>query len=142
MKLLPEIPNVLVLDCWAVLAYLNKEPGWKMIKTIFEDAQRHATTVLLHKINLGEIYYILIRRFSQGNADKIITWFLLCPIILVDLRDDILFEAAKMKAHYPMSYADCFVAATAIANNGSILTGDPEFKKIDTLVKITWVPIQ
>lgn len=142
MKLLPEIPNVLVLDCWAVLAYLNKEPGCKMIKTIFEDAQRHAATVLLHKINLGEIYYILIRRFSQGNADKIITWFLLCPIILVDLRDDILFEAAKMKAHYPMSYADCFVAATAIANNGSILTGDPEFKKIDTLVKITWVPIQ
>lgn len=48
-------------------------------------------------------------------------------------------KAAKIKAGHPSSFADCFAAATAKKNNSVIMTGDPEFKKIEDLVAIEWL---
>jgi len=38
-----------------------------------------------------------------------------------------------------MSYADCFAVATALRFNAAILTGDPEFKKIEKTVSVEWL---
>ena len=35
-------------------------------------------------------------------------------------------EAARIKADHPLAYADAFAAATALASNGELWTGDPE----------------
>jgi len=43
------------------------------------------------------------------------------------------------KAEHPLSFADCFAVDTARKNNAVIMTGDPEFKKIDQLVEIEWL---
>ncbi len=53
--------------------------------------------------------------------------------------DDVL-SAARIKAEYSLSYADCFAAATARKFNAVILTGDPEFKNIEHFVEIEWIP--
>ena len=34
---------------------------------------------------------------------------------------------------------DCFAVASARKNNAVIMTGDPEFKKIEQLVEIEWL---
>ena len=36
-----------------------------------------------------------------------------------------------------MSYADCFAAALAKVKNSELVTGDPEFKKVE--IKIHWL---
>lgn len=131
-----------VLDSWAILAYLNGEPGSKAVLKRLEDAGQGNTKILLHKINLGEVYYMALRRTGRSNTDRAINWLLQCPITLVELEDEILFEAARLKAYHPISYADCFVAATAITKGGSILTGDPEFRKVEDKVSIEWVSVQ
>ena len=51
-----------------------------------------------------------------------------------DFQDVI--DAARIKAEYPLSFADCFAVATARRESAIILTGDPEFKKIEHLAKI------
>jgi ribonuclease VapC len=38
-----------------------------------------------------------------------------------------------------LAYADCFAAATALQYEATILTGDPEFKKIEVLVQVEWL---
>jgi len=48
-------------------------------------------------------------------------------------------EAARLKATYPLSFADCFAAATAIRERAALVTGDPEFKKLGKAVTIDWV---
>jgi len=48
-------------------------------------------------------------------------------------------KAAKIKAEYPLSFTDCFAVATAKKNNSVIMTGDPEFRKIEDLVAIEWL---
>lgn len=35
-------------------------------------------------------------------------------------------EAARIKAEHPLAYADAFAAATAIAHDAVLWTGDPE----------------
>jgi len=48
-------------------------------------------------------------------------------------------EAAKIKSRYAVSFADCFAAATAIREKAEIVTGDPEFKKLEEQVDIVWI---
>jgi ribonuclease VapC len=50
-----------------------------------------------------------------------------------------IFQAAEYKAQYSISYADCFVLASALEHKAAIVTGDPEFKKVGHLVEIIWV---
>ena len=42
----------------------------------------------------------------------------------------------NIKANYSIAYADCFAASLALAKNAIIVTGDPEFKKIEEAVNI------
>ncbi len=55
------------------------------------------------------------------------------------LLTELIWEAAEIKARHPISYADCFAAATAVRFQASILTGDPEFKKLGDLVQVEWL---
>jgi ribonuclease VapC len=40
------------------------------------------------------------------------------------------------KAEYTISFADCFAAATALKYHATILTGDPEFRKLGRMVSV------
>ena len=48
-------------------------------------------------------------------------------------------EAAHIKASHPLSYADAFVVAVAINQKAIVLTGDPEFESVETLVNVEWL---
>ena len=54
------------------------------------------------------------------------------PLTYIDIIDENLLQtAATLKANYPISYADAFAVAMAILHKASLLTGDPEFKKLE-----------
>lgn len=48
-------------------------------------------------------------------------------------------KSSRLKAKYPVAYADCFAAALATEKDARIVTGDPEFKKMEGEVKIEWL---
>jgi len=55
------------------------------------------------------------------------------------IPNDLIFQAAEYKAQYSISYADCFVLVSAIEYKAIVVTGDPEFKKVEQLVEIFWI---
>ena len=55
------------------------------------------------------------------------------------MSNNLIFQAAEYKAQYSISYADCFILASAIEHKAIIVTGDPEFKKVEHLVDIIWI---
>ncbi|MFQ5629339.1 MAG: PIN domain-containing protein, partial [bacterium] len=63
----------------------------------------------------------------------------LLPIAVIHPSDELIWKAAEIKADHPMSLADCFTTATAMENNATIITGDPEFKHVEHLVEIEWI---
>ena len=93
----------------------------------------------MSEINLGEIYYLTIRRIGLSSAKIYLEQVCQLPIKVVSPSSEIIMLAAETKAEHAISYADCFAVATAISLSASIVTGDPEFKKVEHLVSISWL---
>jgi len=47
-----------------------------------------------------------------------------------------LMQAARLKMHHALSYADAFAVATAQAYAGTLLTGDPELLQLTGIVAL------
>ena len=73
------------------------------------------------------------------EAKKFLDAFLLLPITIIHPTDEIIWNVAEMKAEHSISLADCFAAVTAIEKGAVILSGDPDFKKIEHVVRIEWM---
>jgi predicted nucleic acid-binding protein len=110
-----------VLDSWAVLRYLeNVEPAASLVADLLESERP-----LMSWINVGEVYYIVRR--ASGEDDAMETVRDLRDVIDVRLPDErLVLDAARLKAGYPMAYADAFGAALAISEAATLWTGDPE----------------
>ncbi len=129
-----------LLDSFALLAYLNKEKGFQKVQEMLFDAQISGETVLMNEINVGEVYYILFRKRGQEQADYFLETILAAlPITTISNTFDDVIDAAKIKAEYPVSFADCFVAALSRKKDAAIMTDDPEFKQLEHLVTIEWI---
>ena len=48
-------------------------------------------------------------------------------------------EAGRFKAKNRMSFADCFAAALAKNRKASLVTGDREFKQVESEININWL---
>ena len=62
-----------------------------------------------------------------------------CGIEFVDADWPLAHDAGSFKSKYKMSYADCFAAALAKQKRAMLLTGDPEFKQVESQVTIDWL---
>lgn len=110
-----------VLDSWAVLRYLEgAEPAAGEV-----DALLANTTPLMSWINLGEVFYVLRRLHGEDAAKTTVRD--LRRVLDARLPDEeIVLTAARLKADWPMAYADAFAAALAMACDREVWTGDPE----------------
>ena len=93
----------------------------------------------MSEINLGEVYYLTIRRTGLEPAKENLERLLNLPIKIISPSSELIMKAAEIKAEYAISYADCFAVATAEQLSASIITGDPEFKKVEHLVSVDWL---
>lgn len=129
-----------LLDSFALLAYLNKDNGFKMVREALALAQAAGDLLLMNEINVGEAYYILQRRRGLDKAEYFLdTTLPALPITTVANTFDDVIAAARIKAEYPMAFADCFAVATARSQSAVIMTGDREFKKVEHFVDIEWL---
>jgi ribonuclease VapC len=62
--------KIVVLDTWAVLAYLNGEPAAKEVRQVLRQARKKLVGGLLSLINLGECWYTTERRKGPDAASK------------------------------------------------------------------------
>jgi len=114
--------------------------GFQKVLEAMADAQRSADTVFMNDVNIGEVYYILHRKRGSDKAQYFLESIIpSLPLSLVSNSLDDVIEAAKIKAEYPLSFADCFAVATAKKKGLAVLTGDPEFKRIEHLVTVEWL---
>jgi len=72
-------------------------------------------------------------------AEKVLTQFNKYSIQLVGIDQELTYEAAKLKGQYKVAYADCFAAALSLRLRAPVVTGDPEFKKLEDKISIQWI---
>ncbi len=131
---------VKLLDSFALLAYLNGEPGCGKVRDALAAARDGLCDLCMNEMNIGESYYILARKRGAEKADYLLDTILPgLPIRSVSNDFTSVIAAARIKAQYPLSFADCFAVETALSEGAAILTGDPEFKSVGHLVTVEWL---
>ena len=130
---------VKVLDSWALLCYLEQEPGYEKIIELFEKGVESSKPLLMCIVNWGEVYYQVARRFGDQKALEIEQLIQTLPITLVEANKELTREAARIKATKKMAYADCFAVALARLKKAELYTGDPEFRAVEKEVKVVWL---
>ncbi len=128
-----------VLDSWALLCYLEQEPGFQKMIDLFEKAVESSKPLLMCIVNWGEVYYQVARRFGEQKAQEIEQLIQTLPIMLVEANKELTREAARIKAIKRMAYADCFAVALARLKKAELYTGDPEFKAVEKELKVVWL---
>jgi len=129
----------IVLDSYALIAYFENEKGANKVEKFLRQAESNKVSLLLSIVNWSEIYHALYRSKGEKEAEKSILIMDQLPISIINVDKRIAYHAARLKARYTIALGDCFVAALAIINQAQVLTGDPEFKKLEKEVTINWL---
>ena len=128
-----------VLDSWAILCYLEEEPGYEKVIGLLGKAAESSQPLFLCVVNWGEVYYQVARRYGEARAEETERLIQSFPIKTVDADQELTREAARLKTNKRLAYADCFATALARLKKAELYTGDPEFKAVEKEVKIVWL---
>jgi predicted nucleic acid-binding protein len=128
-----------VLDSFALLAYFQAEPAALKVKEILKQARNEDAVVFLSLINLGEIIYTVERKLGRDVAQGILHDVFSLPIQVTEVTMDRVMSAARVKASFPVSYADAFAVALAQETAATVVTSNPEFKRVESLVNVLWL---
>jgi predicted nucleic acid-binding protein len=132
--------RVVVLDTWALLAYLDGEPAAQHVRHALRTARRKQAVVLLSLIAYGECLYVIEREQGFHSAQRAVGIIDQLALHVMPADRPLVFEAAHVKARYPISYADAFSVALAKRNDGRVITGDPKFTAVESEVGVHWLP--
>lgn len=115
---------MVVLDSWALLAYLKDEPSAGRI-----EEEWLSQGAAISSVNLGEALYMRIRQRGEKAAIADVERIRRRSKI-VDPDWALATSAAQVKAGGGLSYADAYCVATALRLKAPLWTGDPEIVEL------------
>ena len=136
---MPRRPKAIVLDSWAVIAYLEGEAAAEKVADHIADAHENDIPLFMSVVNAGEVWYIIARATSVADADRSVSELKQLAIEFVDADWTLARDAGGFKSKHKMSFADCFAAALARQKKAHLLTGDQEFKQVQGDISIAWL---
>jgi len=128
-----------IFDSHALLKLFQKEKGYEKVVQLLEEIQKTGAVKYLNAINLGEIIYTTKKDFGDQKKLEVLASIERLNFRILPILNELIFQAAEYKAEYSISYADCFALASAVEHKAVIVTGDPEFKKVEHLAEIHWI---
>jgi ribonuclease VapC len=128
-----------LLDTFPLVRFFRDEPGAAHVERLLEASRDGRSRLIMSEINAGELYYTVARKAGAARADRALAALELFRVELIPTTWSLVLEAARLKAEFSLSYADCFALAVAKSQQASVVTGDPEFKHVGHLVPIEWM---
>jgi ribonuclease VapC len=130
-----------VLDSWALMAFYNGESAADAVEEILFQGSEGRHHLYMSVINWAEIYTAYARGESveaaEAKAREIATLSIEIAGVGADLK--LARQAAIYKARGGISYGDAYAAALAKEKKAELVTGDPEFKRLEKEIKIHWL---
>ena len=119
------MPAKYILDSCAMLAFIYRENGDEVVKSILMQAQGGSVEVYMNKLNLFESYYDIMRSKSLQQAEDYYSMVKASPIKIIDsISDPVFRKAGLLKTQYRISLADSILLGEAFAMDASLLTSD------------------
>ena len=121
-----------VLDTSAIMSVLFDEAGASKVLELLGEASLGDCRISLPFIALMEIEYWLLRRLSN-EAERSLLLVQSWPVKVEESSPEWRHQAARLKAGFPLSIADAWIAALAIIQDAELVHKDPQFERIDDL---------
>lgn len=129
-----------VLDSFALLALFRDEVAADAVEAVIRSQQRGEAHLAIATVNLGEVAYRTEREFGFERVQDVLGKIIEFQIDVVDVDRSLALVAARHKAIFKMSFADCIATALAQRLDASLVTGDPDFQQVEHLVSVEWLP--
>ncbi len=117
----------IVFDSYALISFFRKEPAYEIVRDLLVKIANNESEAFMCSVNVGEIYYMLVRKGNIKIAEAAIASLKQFPLHFIDPDFRMCLEAAALKAKFRFSYADAFAAALTISKKATLITGDKEF---------------
>lgn len=128
-----------VLDSFALLAFLRGEAGDQKVAALLERAGIRDEPLHMTEVNYAEVKYIVLRKDGRERWEEIASELPALPIEFHPATRALSDLAADFKARHKLSLADAFAAALAKERKAELITGDRDFKALEKEIKIAWL---
>ena len=135
------MPDSKVVDAWALLAWLLDQPASSAVESCLQEADAGKLNLLMSWMNVGEVYYIIAKRYGRERAKQFLDRLPSLPIRLVLPDENGILAAAEVKASHPVSYGDAFAISLAQFEKASVITGDEEIRRCE-VVPVDWLGVK
>ncbi len=128
-----------VLDSFAILSLLEGEAGADGVAGLLTSPGKE---IYMSSMNVGEVYYVMMRRRGKDAANLVEAAIYDHPRLQVVEADRArIRDAAEIKSLGKLSLADSFAAALALKLDATLVTGDPEFARLEAEgLSLFWLP--
>jgi ribonuclease VapC len=127
-----------VLDAHPIVGSYRGEPFRPTVQGLIEQARQGSIELRLTSVNAGEIVYAVERSLGRAAGEDVLREIQIwTEIVIADL--ELSLRAGWLKLRGGISYADCFAAALAHRDGLALITGDPEFVRVEDIVRIAWL---
>ena len=128
-----------VLDSWPVVEWIKgRQPATDAVAQLLAESEAGTARLFMSALNVGEVYYCLRKQHSEKLAESWRELSRTLPATIEVPTADEIWDAALLKARYPIAYADAFAAALALKYRCPLVTGDPELRSIAGL-ELDWI---
>ena len=129
-----------VLDSTAFLALFEDEPGAETVQKLLESAKKGEIVIFTSFVSFTEVFYITLREKNEEEAKKRIKLMNLLAMMRVESSQELGLIAGRLKSTYRLSFADTWIAATAIFYDAILVHKDPEFEQLKGKLEMLKLP--
>ncbi len=125
-----------VVDAHAMLAFLQKEPGYGRIESLLKAAVAGEAKVHISSVNLAEVQYVVLRRGKDSS--RILAALEALPLKIAS-ADAYMPQVVEIKARYDVPLGNCFAAALAQDLQRPLITSDRAYRKLGPMLSVEWL---
>jgi predicted nucleic acid-binding protein len=129
-----------VLDSSAFFALFEDEKGADIVQELLGKAREGTITIFVSFASYVELFYVTYRKEGKQKAQRQLDLMSKLKINRVDSSRELGLVAGMLKAVHRVSFADAWIAATAIMLDATLVHKDPEFEALEGKLEILRLP--
>jgi predicted nucleic acid-binding protein len=137
------INEKVILDTSAVVTYFEDEDGKDIVEELLSSSASGSSRLLLPFSAAIEFYYINFNNIGEEIANQRFALLMSLPLeVIKNIDEPYMIEAGRLKASYPISFADSLIAAYAFREDAPLVHKDPEYMELKEEIKLITLPFK
>lgn len=129
-----------LLDTSALLTLSGDEPGAEIVDLLLVQGRRSEVRVYLSFMSAMEAGYKAYQARGEDGLANLLAYLQQLPVTRVDVNNELIALAARIKGTYRLSLADAWILATAKQLGATLVHKDSEFEQAKAEVQLQTLP--